>query len=247
MFTWFQFVTAFRFKSNNLLGLYVHFISFFRPPSAWMLVICYVFTFIWFHSFNRSQIQFWSFASLFTWFHSFTRFQTEFRSYFPFLRLLDFILLPYPKLNFDHLLRFHVHSISFLQPLPDWIMIIRFVFTFTWFHSFTQFRISFSIKCFVLHLVDIILAAIPWLNADRILVFTFTWFHSFNFSKIDFYLLICLYINLIIFFHPPQGFNFDYLTHFYADLILFFHSLQDRIMTICFVFTLTWFHSFTCS
>ena len=89
MFNWFQFVTTFRFKSNNLLGLYVHFNLFFRPPSAWILVIYYVFTFIWFHSFNRSQIQFWSFASL--------------------LRSLDFIFSPASRPNFDHIFCFYVY------------------------------------------------------------------------------------------------------------------------------------------
>ena len=162
------------------------------------LIFYFVLTNTLFYSFARSQINFWSFASSLqkhfisfiypildsilifysvftkTWFHSFVRFQIEFWSSASLLRTFDFILTLCPRLNYELLLRFYKHLISFIRPVPDWISIFCFVITNSWFNSLNL------ILCFVL---------------------TNTWFIHLPSPILNFYLLLCYYERLISFFH----------------------------------------------
>ena len=144
------------------------------------LIFCFVITNTWFHLFARSQIEFWSSASLLrilfiffhllpdlisifcfvitnTCFHSFTRSQIKFWSSTSLLRTLDFIRSPTLRLNFDLLLHYYEHLILFIHPLLDWISIFCFVITNTWFHSFTRSYIEFRSSASLLRTLDFIL------------------------------------------------------------------------------------------
>ena len=111
-----------------------------------ILIFCFVFTNTWFYSFTLFQIEFWSSASS--------------------LRILDFIHSPCPRLNFGLLLLLYEYLISFFfHPVPDWILIFYFVFTNTWFYSFTLSQIEFWSSALFLQKLDFIHSSCPRLNS----------------------------------------------------------------------------------
>ena len=169
-----------RFHFDLLLRYYKYLISLIYLLLDCILIFCFVITNTWFHSFICSKIEFWSFGSL--------------------LRALDFIRLSAHSLNFDLLLRYYKHSISFINFPLDWILIFCFIITNTWFHSFTTSKIEFWYSASLLRTLDFKLSSTLRLNFDLLLryyehlisfihllpdwilifyfVITNTWFHS---------------------------------------------------------------------
>ena len=107
-----------RLNFYHMFCFYVCLISFFHPFLDWIFTIRFVLTS--------------------AWFRSFTYFKVDVSPYTPLLRSLGFIPSPSLRLDFYHTLCFYVRLVSFFHPLQDWIITIRFVLTFAWFHSFTR-------------------------------------------------------------------------------------------------------------
>ena len=172
-----------RLNYNLLLRLYENLISFIHPLSAWILIFCFVFMNIWYHSFTRSHIKFWSSAS--------------------FLWTLDFILSSAPRLNFDLLFRLYEHLISLFHPIPDWILIFCFVFTNNWFHSFTRSLIELWFSTSSLRTLDFIRSSALRLNFDlplRLYEHLLSFIHQLPYWIMIFFFVF--YEHLITFINP---------------------------------------------
>ena len=127
-------------------------------------------------------------------------------------------------MNFDLLLRLYEHLISFIHPLPDWILISCFVFTNTWFH---------------------LLNPLPHWILIFYFVITNTWFHLFICYQIEF-LSPSLLLQIFDFIHlSALRLNYDILLRYYKYLSPFIHSLFDWILIFCSIFTNIWSYLFT--
>ena len=93
------------------LRYYEHFFLFIYPVPDWILIFHFAITNTWFHSFTLPQIGFWSSTSS--------------------LRTFDFIHSPCPRLKFDLLLCYYEYLLSYILPVPDWILVFCFVITNT--------------------------------------------------------------------------------------------------------------------
>ena len=115
------------------------------------MITRFVFVFTRFHSFNCFKIEFWSFASFL---HSLDFILSpapnlNFDHLIGFLYWLDFILVTDLRLNFDNLFRFYIHLNSFFPRLWYLILVMCFVFTFTWIRYFNRYE-RFFINYFFL-------------------------------------------------------------------------------------------------
>ena len=185
------------------------------------------FTFTWFHSFNRSKIEIWSSTS--------------------FLRSLNFILLPIPRLNFDHLFLVNLHLISFFHPLPVWIWLLSSFFRSLDFVLSTAPSLNFdNLILFYIHLISFFQPIkIQFLSSDSFL-------HSIDFIfsltfRIELRSSAPFLRSLDFIYSIAPILNFVHLIIFYVQLMSLFKMFQDWILIIYFLFTYTWFHCCNCS
>ena len=127
------------------------------------MITRFVFVFTRFHSFNCFKIEFWSFASFL---HSLDFILSpapnlNFNHLIGFLYWLDFILVTDLRLNFDNLFRFYIHLNSFFPRLWYLILVMCFVFTFTWIRYFNRYERFFINDFFCwLDFFDLILSRV---------------------------------------------------------------------------------------
>ena len=117
----------------------------------------------------------------------------------------------------------YFNIIAFIDLIPDWIFVFCFVFTNTWFYSFTQSQIEcWSSASLLQHLISFIHLLLDWILIFHLVITKLDFIHS-----------------------PAPRLNFVLLLRLYEHLISFIHPVPDWILIFSFVITNTWFHSFT--
>ena len=144
------------------------------------MILYFVLTDIWFHSFTRFRIKVWPFASS--------------------LWTFDFIISSASWFNFDLLFRLYDHFISFFHSLPDWIfpLLLRYYEYLISFFSLVQ-RFHFLSSASTLRIRDCILSSAPRLKFNLLFRYDFILSPA---SRLKFDILLRYYAHLISFFQP---------------------------------------------